>query len=437
MDKGRVFSGSTTAFRSQLDYESLPQTDISVEGTDVHTYYPLSKISDASSTIEINIPSSFTHFIDFSDSILYVRLRILKSDGQLLDSSNNISVSFNAFAALFDSIEIVMNGTVVSKSASLYPIKCHLVDLLTHSSTYKNSIMSSQLFMPDSVQDDFSASTNEGFRKRLEYTKLSSYFELSGRICEGVMNCPKYFPPDISTTIILRRSSPEFVLVGSQSQNTTPFPYKIDIEKLALHVRRYSVSSQIMAYHNKLLSSGKSFHFPMRTLHANAFSIASGTQSVLSECIFRGSLPEFIIITFLDSRAINGSLSHSPFNFQSMGIQSLSASIDGDSSLFKSIEFNEADKVILEAYNTLCLAIPDGEDHGISREDYLKGNFMVVLGISPNNSGGRFQAEKLGNVKIQLAFKKPLDKNIHCVVVGQFQSVLTIDKYRNVSMQTI
>jgi hypothetical protein len=85
------------------------------------------------------------------------------------------------FAALFESVEITVNGTVVSKSASLYPIKSYLVDLLTHSSTYKQSVMSSLLFISDTAQDDFSVTNNSGFKKRLEYTKSSSYFDLSGK----------------------------------------------------------------------------------------------------------------------------------------------------------------------------------------------------------------------------------------------------------------
>jgi hypothetical protein len=434
--ESRIFKGSSEAYRSQLDFESTPQTDISVEATDVHSYYPVSKISDSSNIIELNIPSSHSHFIDFSDSILYARLRILKSSGEKLDASSIVSVVPNPFAALFESVEITVNGTVVSKSASLYPIKAYLVDLLTHSSTYKQSVMSSQLFISDTAQDDFSVTNNSGFKKRLEYTKSSSYVEISGKLCEGIFNCPKYFPPSCDVTILLRKSSPEFLLVGP-AVPAGSFPYKVEIEKIFLSVRRYIVSPQILTYHQKLLSSGKTFHFPMRSIQANAFAIASGTQSVLSECLFRGSLPEYVIVTFIDSRAINGDIRYSPFNLQSCDIQQLSCSIDGDSTKYSSLHFDTSDNIILEGFNTLCLALPEGEDHGISRDEYLKGNFMVVLGISPNNTGGRFQAQKLGNLKVQVAFKKPLEKNVHCVVLGQFQQLLSIDKNHNVAINTI
>jgi hypothetical protein len=130
-------------------------------------------------------------------------------------------------------------------------------------------------------------------------------------------------------------------------------------------------------------------------------------------------------------------LKYSPFNLQHFNIQQLSCYIDGDSTKYSFLSFNADDNFVLEGFNTLCLAVPEGEDHGISRDEYLKCNFMVVLGISPNNTGGRFQAQKLGNVMVNLTFRKPLDKNVHCVVLGQFQQVLSIDKHQNVSIDSI
>jgi hypothetical protein len=52
----------------------------------------------------------------------------------------------------------------------------------------------------------------------------------------------------------------------------------------------------------------------------------------------------------------------------------------------------------------------------------------------PSSAAGHFQAGTLGNIRVQLVFNKALDKNINCIVVGQFQSL--IDSHRNVTLDT-
>jgi hypothetical protein len=105
----------------------------------------------------------------------------LKKDNSKLISSDVVSVCENAFAAVFESLEVQINGSIVSKSAALYPYKAHIFDLLTKSSAYKAKFLSSnQLFEPESKPDVFTASDNEGFSKRLTYTKESKYVEMSG-----------------------------------------------------------------------------------------------------------------------------------------------------------------------------------------------------------------------------------------------------------------
>jgi hypothetical protein len=56
----KTFVGSVPSVRSQLDLGSMPNTDVSILQSDVHSYYPLSNIRDPTATIEIHIPSSFS-----------------------------------------------------------------------------------------------------------------------------------------------------------------------------------------------------------------------------------------------------------------------------------------------------------------------------------------------------------------------------------------
>jgi len=114
------------------------------------------------------------------------------------------------FRALFDSCEVQMNSTVVTKSSTLFPYRGHFQDTLCHIHNFKNSQLLSQLYIEDSKYNDFSS--NPGYTKRASYSANSASFELVGKIAESVFESDRLFPPGVATRITLRRSEPNFAL---------------------------------------------------------------------------------------------------------------------------------------------------------------------------------------------------------------------------------
>jgi len=249
-----------------------------------------------------------------------------------------------------------------------------------------------------------------------------------GKICESIFQQPKYFPPAIEFRITLRRSPVLFALVGTPSSTS----FKIQIEQAVMYIKRHLVNPRIVANHQKL----SKLQYPLRTFETRTFSIPSTTQTVLSETLFRSKLPEFLILTFVDSLAITGQLEKSPFNFQHFKLQNVQATVDGDSSIYRSLDFDIDNKISLLGYNTLTTALSARfGGHGLSREDYLNGNFMICLDLNPRTNGN-YQAERYGQVKLDLKFKSPLTNTITCIVLASFQGKLEIDSNRNVSVDS-
>lgn len=83
-------------------------------------------------------------------------------------------------------------------------------------------------------------------------------------------------------------------------------------------------------------------------------------------------------------------------------------------------------------------AIPESQEgHGISRLENIDGSFLVVLDIQPSNIGNRFQSKRRGQTTVELKIKKPLEDSLNCIVMGQFEGLLSIDNHRNVLLDTI
>jgi hypothetical protein len=372
-----TFKGSVPAYAAELDLGNIPATDIGIVNSEYHSYFPVFSVKDAGNPVQFIIPSSNNLYLNLDSSFLYLKLRILKSDGTKLTSPNSVAPTFNFFRSLFSSCEIMMNSTVVSKSATLFPYRGHILDTLVHGDGYKSGQLYSQIYIDDKKSDDFSTA-NPGFVTRSELSKLSNQFEVVGKLSESIFDTNRFFPPDVTIRITLRRSDPSFCLdSNTAARSNEVFPYSIEFDDCSLYVRKYVVNLQVVAHHHKLLTSNGKLHYPIKTYELRSFNITSGTQQILSESLFRNYLPKFVVVTFLDSSRMTDKIEKSCFCFEPFSIQSLKVSTDGESTLYRQIDLDTENNICLLAYNTLFSALSEPENGiSISRAKYLSGSFL-------------------------------------------------------------
>jgi len=341
-----TIQGSVLSYSSELDLGSLPYSDVGIQSSEFHTYYPVFSIKDPGNPLQFIIPSTQSLYTDLSSAFLYFKIRILKENGKSIVDTDIVAPSHNFYRSLFTSCEVTLNSTVVSKSSSLYAYKAHILDTLCHGSGYKSSQLSRQLFLMDSKPDTFSTE-NTSFVTRGTYCLESSPFEVIGRISESVFESSRFFPPGVEVRVSLRRSDPSFCLDGTEPAAGAKFPYQIVFDDATLYVRKYVVNPRILALHNQILSSKQKFYYPVKSFETRSFNIAIGTQSISSETLFRSILPEYLILTLVDSAAFSGKLSKGCFSFQPFDLQSVSVSLDGDSTMYRQLDFNTSNSLAL------------------------------------------------------------------------------------------
>jgi hypothetical protein len=81
---------------------------------------------------------------------------------------------------------------------------------------------------------------NGGFKERFLITTTSKLFELVVRPREPIFQSNRFIPPNVSFRLVFRRSSPKFVLVGTDSRSSKtsePFPYILQIELCVFFVK--------------------------------------------------------------------------------------------------------------------------------------------------------------------------------------------------------
>jgi hypothetical protein len=145
--------GSVPSIRSNADWGYVPPIDVTSTSSEYFAFYPQSNIKEDSVPIQFSIGSSTSHVYDLESSFVlhsYLKLKVLKSDGTKLGAGDIVAPTHGFFASLFTGVEISLNGYPVSSSGNHYGYRHHLFNLLTYGTGYKSSILTEELFFPDS-----------------------------------------------------------------------------------------------------------------------------------------------------------------------------------------------------------------------------------------------------------------------------------------------
>lgn len=405
--------------RASADLGSRYPQDITSKESERTSYYPQTVLSDPYSPIVFVIEGTPYHYLQFETSELALLVRILDANGKPFLEKLKTVPSFDFLSSIFSGVEIEQNGTLISSSATLYPYRSHIRKLLSYDFAIKQHEAQSEMWFEDTLTDDFEK--NDGFISRFGYSNKSTPFRVIGRISESLFEQKKYTPSGVTTRIVLRRSPPQFCCEGLVDAT-----YEIMSAKFS--VRRHLVEEQVVSRNDRL----PELYFQHYDDIPRAFNIKAGTSNIISEAIYRGRIPSYLVVTFISTVAFQGDKSKQCFNFQPFNLGRISVRINGDTKILETVNFNFGGNDFFEGYQSLRRATDLGHNHGIHPDRYKDGQFLVVLDINPNDSINATLPEKEGTTQLDISFQTGLIQDVTCIVLGRFQSEYYFDKNKNV-----
>ena len=160
---------------------------------------------------------------------MYVKLRVKHEDGTKFLAGEEVA-SVNLFLqSLFSQIDVSIQGKVLSSISGYYPYKAYIQTLLKYGSDAKNSQLSTQLWMKDTISHfddvDFTNGDNTNGIVRMAYIKESKVLDLQGPILHDLFQVKRYILNQLEISIKFHRSRPDFCLLSNEAK-----AYKIDIE---------------------------------------------------------------------------------------------------------------------------------------------------------------------------------------------------------------
>jgi hypothetical protein len=211
--------------------------------------------------------------------------------------------------------------------------------------------------------------------------------------------------------------------------------YNIAFEMAKISIKKVSVIPSILSAHLKLLQDGNLACYPMRRVEVKTYALPSGTVQNVNETLLTGHLPDRIILAFVKSQNMHGTLTSQPFNFTHFNLNHIAITVNGDSNYHKAIDVDAANGYVIEPYYNMFTEMsldPCAEGPNITLSAFKNGKMFFVFNLNDISGGDEFGVQRHGTIKIETKFNQPLGHSVNVICYADYQSTLFIDSGKNV-----
>ena len=388
--------------------------------------FPDTALGKDLSDIVFTLNGSGSEYMDLNDTTLTVRARILDPDGNPYDktATKNAFYPVNYFMnALFKDVKLLLNGKIIEGGSDYYSYKATIEDIFNFDLATKDIQLRTKGYYPN--VDDRKVSIDQSEEK-----------EYCGALRLDFFNQPKYLIPGVDVQLIFKRQESVFALEGDSSGTAKPC---IDITSAFLRVRKVKVNAGVEMGHTLGLQTKNVKYFYPRG-KAVRYNIGKGTWDYVKENIFPGGMcPKMLIITLLSQIDYNGeNCKNSPFVFKHKNLKRLNVHVDGSSVPFRGgYEPNFATGMVEDEYFRSIIQcaqhLNKNVNNGITLEKFKDGTMTFFLfNLTPDFEVQQKQVFKDVNLRVDMAFDKPLDESINVFIYGVFDTEIEITKERSI-----
>jgi len=212
---------------------------------------------------------------------------------------------------------------------------------------------------------------------------------------------------------------------------------EVKIHDISFFVCKKTMTESVIEAHGMCMQSISDARYPFIRTETRSFNVPKGQLSVTLENPYQSNIPVRMLVGMVLADAKAGHFHKNPLNFQHFDLASAGFYIDDQAIPKKPFIVNPSENVFLQPMMELYSVLgKHGEDKdiGLSREEYMKGMFLLPFDVQPTASGSLqyLAPRKGGHCRLELTFSKPLPANICIVTYATFPATLCIDMARNV-----
>lgn len=404
---------SIPATKTELELFSVPPTQTAIESYYDVEYRPTSTL-DSSQTYDFNIPAS-DDYTDLAEIMVHVVGKVTKM-GKDLEASDPAYPGQGFGNALFQQIQFYLNGVNTASSSNLYHYQCYIEDFMfKHSSELDHGSL-----MVDKT------GTLQAFGKK----KFDLYFPVHVSLAQQNTLLISGVPIVIRLT-----KNPGYYGLMSASKD-----HSFKVLDISIHLRRVKLFPDVQLAIEKGLEKSPANYFVTRN-EVKSFVINSGSSVANFESIFNGIMPKRMFVGFVKQADYESKGTNNPFYFDDLKINHIVTFANGVQvpSIAYTPDFSTSK--FMREFVSLFKYANQHETHPQVQATYLKyasGHTLFAFDYSPDNSigaeSGTLSLVKRGNIRLEVRFSAATTQNVYMIVFAQFDSVISVDKYRNVSL---
>jgi hypothetical protein len=279
---------------------------------------------------------------------------------------------------------------------------------------------------------------NAGWEERRKMFAKSRKVQLEGRPFVPIFIQEKLIPGNVPIQIRLYPSKDEFVLHHS-GQGDHAKNYKMEIVSAKLRVNIKKVSPTLLITHAKALKQ-EPFRYKYTDIYPKMHALAQGSTNINIHNIFDGKLPDAIALTIVDSNALNGSYTTSPFHFQHANASNMQLEANGSSIPTHQIEtdFSNANPRAIHAYmqqlREFGIAFSNSAP-ALTYQFWCQGGTLYYYNISHNPEEGDVKAPaRQGSVSVKGTLRTPITSTMSVLAIAEHKARwMELNVHRQVS----
>ncbi|MES9883689.1 MAG: hypothetical protein ABW185_22790 [Sedimenticola sp.] len=429
--------GFSEAMPAELSLFDLPPTQVAVSDATFQEIRPLSQLSgDVPIEFRISAANSLD-YLDLNGSMLYVKLKLTKSDGSNLEVTDKVGPVNLFLQSLFQTTEVTLQNKITS-ICNHNPYIAMIQSLLKNGEDCNLSQMKTQLFVKDdndAIDDPDIGGSNGGLANRAAVVSLSKVTDLCGPIYHPFFNMGRYLLNQCDVRLKLYRSTPNFCLVS----NVAGPGFAVELLDVCLLARKIKVNPALLYGHAEILKDVNA-KYPYTRTECRLQSVAKGSTSFYWDSVLQGVTPVKIAIAFVETSAVSGNYKKNPFNFQNCDINEICIYADGVPVGGAPVKVNfdkTTGRTTARAFTDLFrFANKWKSDSGndLNEDDFSSGSTLFVFQLEPFYDGQKsfINLVKTGSIRLDVQFSTPLPETMTCIVYSEAPGYFEINEQRDI-----
>ena len=424
------------AIGSELNLFEPSLFQSAVVGESDQEFGPLATITPGA-PIDFQIEASGNNYIDLNNSKLEVRVKLVTPTDADIANTVRAGVVNLPLHSLFATVTIKIANKVVTETNNLYPYRAYLETLLNYPKEVVDTRMLTEGFVMDTAGEmnvTNPAGANTGLGAREAEFNASAVVRLIGRLHSDLWHQEKLIPPGIKMDIQLVPNRAAFVIKTTAAADpAAQVAYKFQIRSARFIMKFKEVSPSMRIAHLKMLQE-RNYQIPHTKVLMKTHNIPDGVTSYVIPNMFKGRLPDRVVLAMVSDAAVNGQYTSNPFNFQHFNLNYMVLHVNSQMLPRIPLEPNFTTNDYKREYLTVMEAM--GYDIGpsswtLTPYQWSHGYNIYVFKITPGIIGAVRSPQINGDIKLEVKFSVATTANITLLVLSEEPGLLEIDKFDN------